>query len=187
MWCRYPHLSWVRCASHSLDLALEDIGKLGPFKRTHEMGRKIATFITNHQRSLGIFRTHSRKQIMKPGETRFYTSYITLQRLMEVKDALQQTVVSAGWSEWAPKQIYAAAAAEVKKAVLDEAGFWETASQMLDLFKPIVKLLRLCDSDVPTMGKARAGALFAGVVSSEIFMIALRLSYWEPKACLNLI
>ncbi len=70
---------------------------------------------------------------------------------------------------------------------MDEAGFWETASQMLDLFKPIVKLLRLCDSDVPTMGKARAGALFAGVVSSEIFLIALRLSYWEPKACLNLI
>ena len=100
--------------------------------------------------------------------------YITMQRLVEVKDALQQTVVSAGWSEWAPQQTYAAAAAEVKRAVLDEAGFWETATQMLDLCKPIVKLLQLCDSNVPTMGKARVGALLTGVLNSGILLTAFR-------------
>lgn len=41
----------------------------------------------------------------------------------------------------------------MKKQILDE-DWWEDLVLMDKLFKPIVDLLRLVDSDLPTMGKA---------------------------------
>lgn len=40
----------------------------------------------------------------------------------------------------------------VKKLILDE-DLWTDIELMVELFKPIVELLRLVDSDLPTMGK----------------------------------
>ena len=43
---------------------------------------------------------------------------------------------------------------KVRKQILDE-DWWEDLGLMDKLFEPIVKLLRLVDSDLPTMGKVR--------------------------------
>lgn len=86
------------------------------------------------------------------GDTRFYTEYIAATRVLQVKSALQETVVSAEYKEWAEKQSYKAEAMRVKKLILDE-DLWTDIELMVELFKPIVDLLRLVDSDLPTMGK----------------------------------
>lgn len=73
--------------------------------------------------------------------------------MLEVKSALQETAVSSEYTAWAVKQSYEAEAMKVKKQILDE-DWWEDLVLMDKLFKPIVDLLRLVDSDLPTMGKA---------------------------------
>ena len=66
---RYPHITWTACASHVLDLLLEDIGKLawaaGPIRRA----RKLVKFITNHHMAQALYRKHSALQLLKPGMT----------------------------------------------------------------------------------------------------------------------
>ena len=88
------------------------------------------------------------------GDTRFYTEYIAASRVLQVKSALQETVVSADYNSWAEKQTYKAEAIRVKKLILED-DVWAEIELTVELFKPIVELLRLVDSDLPTMGKVR--------------------------------
>ena len=62
--------------------------------------------------------------------------------------------MSAEFNAWAEKQTYKQEALKVKKLILDE-DWWEDLILMDKLFKPIVKLLKLVDSDLPSMGKVR--------------------------------
>ena len=66
--CRYPHVTVVKCVAHSLDLLLEDIGKLSYFSDIIEAQKRIVRFITNHHYSLGLFRQFAHKQLLKTGE-----------------------------------------------------------------------------------------------------------------------
>ena len=65
---RYPHISWVHCTAHALDLALEDIGKLPLFKDTCQNMKNIIKFINNHQASHALFLNKSRLRLLTPGD-----------------------------------------------------------------------------------------------------------------------
>ena len=64
--CMYPHVTVVNCVAHSLDLTLEDIGKLPYFSDLIEAQKRIVRFITNHHYSLGLFRQIAQK-LLKTG------------------------------------------------------------------------------------------------------------------------
>ena len=57
----------VKCVAHSLDLMLEDIGKLPYFSDLIEAQKRIVRFITNHHYSLGLLRQFAQKQLLKTG------------------------------------------------------------------------------------------------------------------------
>lgn len=86
------------------------------------------------------------------GDTRFYTEYIAFTRALKVKAHLQETVVSADWGAWADKHTYKAEAARVKRLILDD-DMWAEIEVMEQLFKRVVQLLGLVDSNMPTLGK----------------------------------
>jgi hypothetical protein len=65
-----PHLFWVPCAAHCLDLCLEDIGKLAPVEEIIKEGRELVTFVKNHQMPLSLFRDLSKLELLKPGGCR---------------------------------------------------------------------------------------------------------------------
>jgi len=90
---RFKHSVFSPCAAHCLDLLLEDIGKLAWASCAVDKGRAAVKFITNHHKSLHIFRQHSTVEMLKPGETRFASQFIMLQRINDCRDALQETVV----------------------------------------------------------------------------------------------
>jgi hypothetical protein len=186
--CRYPHVTVVKCVAHSLDLLLEDIGKLSYFSDIIEAQKRIVRFITNHHYSLGLFRQFAHKQLLKTGkcllsitikclyascantvvaltvavhtaaETRFYGAQIVAERMLELKAPIMQTVVSQEWSDWVTgaSAKVRAEAAEVKALVLDEKTFWDRLVVMVDIFQPVVRLLRLADSTVPAASKVSA-------------------------------
>ncbi|XP_059068491.1 uncharacterized protein LOC131858996 [Cryptomeria japonica] len=56
--------------------------------------RDIQMFIWNHHTSLALFRSFSKKEFLKPIETRYATYFILLERMLEVHDPLQLMVVN---------------------------------------------------------------------------------------------
>lgn len=107
-------------------------------------------------------------------ETRFYGAYIVAVRILEIQAALMQTVVSQEWADWAKrsdKKLREEAAA-VKALVLDEAGFWGKLEVMVDVFAPVVKLLGLVDSQVPSASKVSTEPARVCLQSPLLFVIA---------------
>lgn len=62
---RYPHATVVKCVAHSLDLMLEDIGKLSYFSSIIEGQKRVVRFVTNHHYSLGLFRQFAKQELLK--------------------------------------------------------------------------------------------------------------------------
>jgi hypothetical protein len=67
MSCRFPHITWVHCTAHCLDLLLEDIGNLPFFSQVIADQKRVIRFITNHHATLGIFRGLAEKELLKTG------------------------------------------------------------------------------------------------------------------------
>jgi hypothetical protein len=145
-------MSFTPYTLHCLDLLLEDMGKLDWVSSVIAEPRTVLKFITNHQKSLTLFRSLSKLELLKPGETRFATNFIMLQRMHEVKASLQQLVVSDAWGEWNQKSSHEMEGEEVHD-ILTSAAFWKGVKELLVVSKSIVCLLRQCDKGVPVVGK----------------------------------
>lgn len=63
---KYPHITCAPCAAHCLDLLLEDIGKLPWVASVLDDGHNVVKFITIRQKSLALFRSHSKLELLKP-------------------------------------------------------------------------------------------------------------------------
>ncbi|GAQ91180.1 hypothetical protein KFL_007390040 [Klebsormidium nitens] len=151
---RFPWITCSGCVAHGMDLALEDVGKEEWVSPTLKAARDLVKFITNHHKTIALFRQHSDLELLKPGDTRFATSFITLERLLEVKDSLRATVGHPDWTSWAAAQAPATRAlAEDIQELVFTAAFWKEASEIAQLSIPIVKVLRLADCPAPTSGK----------------------------------
>ncbi len=85
----FSWITWTPCTPHCLDLLLEDVGKL-PWAaevaaEVVAEGKAVVKFITNHHQSQALFRGKSALDLLKPGDTRFATNFIMLDRMLEVK------------------------------------------------------------------------------------------------------
>ena len=83
------------------------------------------------------------------------------ERMQELKPAIMQTVVSQEYTDWVkglPKKVKDEALT-VKALALNESGFWRKQEIMVEVFAPIVKLLRLADSALPAASKVSTGCL----------------------------
>ncbi|WIA31485.1 hypothetical protein OEZ86_002378 [Tetradesmus obliquus] len=153
---KYPHITWTICTPHAIDLTLEEIFAIGPFDELISKAKRVVMFINNHQQTLAAYRAleESVLALLKPGETRFATSFIMLQRVHKQSSHLQRLVVSQGWQS-AVARLTAedrGKAAEIKLVILDD-NFWEEAKEAMDVVEPLVSLLRLADGTAPCMGK----------------------------------
>lgn len=156
----HGHLVWTPCTTHQLDLLLESLGKLHWMSETIKDGRSIVTFITGRHKSLALYRTKSlrgeidasKKELLKPGETRFASAFIMLQRLLEVKDALRQTVVDDEWPKWLTGKPYEEEGERVADLILSSQ-FWKKVEDVVKVSEPIVQFLRLTDGRAPIVGK----------------------------------
>jgi hypothetical protein len=128
------------------------VGKLPWAAEVVAEAKAVVKFITNHHRSQALFRGKSALDLLKPGDTRFATNFIMLDRMLEVREALQELVVGWEWREWNRKSNHLDDGDEVKDYVLRN-GFWKNLEKVLALTKGMVALLRECDRGVPIAGK----------------------------------
>jgi hypothetical protein len=149
---RFPHITFIPCTPHCLDLLLEDMGKLDWVSSVIAEARTALKFITNHHKSLALFRSLSKLELLKPRETRFATNFIMLQHMHKMKASLQQLVGSDAWGEWNQKSSHEMEGEEVHN-ILTSAAFWKGVKELLVVSELIVCLLHQCDKGVPVMGK----------------------------------
>lgn len=148
----YPHVICSPCAAHCLDLLLEDWGKLS-FASVVQQVADVVTFINGHEGSRAILRNHSpEKGLLRPGETRFGTNLIMMQRFVELKDVLQEVIVSRQYKAWIQKKSYKTRSEEIMKLILSN-DFWKKCQLYMEINEPVYELLRLIDGNCPAVGK----------------------------------
>lgn len=96
----YPDIYATNCSSHVLDLLLEDIGKFPWAKEVHKEANSIVNFFNLHSQPLAMFREKTDLALIKPADTRFAYQCIIGERLLEVRDALEDTVSSSDFRAW---------------------------------------------------------------------------------------
>jgi len=85
-----PTIFWTPCAAHCIDLMLEDFEKkFEVHKITISKGKKITTFIYGRSMLISMWKKFNNgRDLIRPGATRFATSYLTLRCLHELKGPL---------------------------------------------------------------------------------------------------
>ncbi|KAK3221712.1 hypothetical protein Dsin_008737 [Dipteronia sinensis] len=97
---KMPSIFWSSCATHTINLMLEGIGKQPKFKNTLEEAKSFTIFIYAHHTTLALMRTFTRKRdIVRPRVTRFASAFLTLQSLLEKKDKLRALFTSTDWEK----------------------------------------------------------------------------------------
>ncbi|PRQ22552.1 putative transcription factor/ chromatin remodeling BED-type(Zn) family [Rosa chinensis] len=146
-----PNIFWTSCATHTLNLMLQGIGNQPRFKGVIERAKSFTIYIYAHHKTLALMRKFTKKRdIVRPGVTRFATAFLTLQSLMEKKNELRAMITSDEWNESKhAKSVKGKAAMNIALS----ASFWNGVSLCLKVFAPLVKVLRLVDGDrKPSMG-----------------------------------
>ena len=155
----YPHIFIQGCATHAMDLLMEDMGKAPWVKEVLDKAKNLVKFIKNRQMPLAVFRKHeARFSLLMPGKTRFACNFIMIDRLLEVRESLEQTVVDPQYLAYANKKSLSARDKQllsrtVRRVVLDES-FWTRCQNFRDMVAPVVYALREFDGKQPSTGKA---------------------------------
>ncbi|GKB29831.1 putative transcription factor/ chromatin remodeling BED-type(Zn) family protein [Tanacetum coccineum] len=146
-----PKIFWTSCATHTINLMLEGIGALPRFKKILDQAKKLTIFIYSHHKTLAMMRDFTkRKDIVRPGVTRFASSFLTLQSLSEKKEQLRHMFSSTKWEEC---RFSGTVKGKAAFATVLSTAFWAGVTLCLKVFTPLVKVLRMVDADwKPSMG-----------------------------------
>ncbi|KAL3522357.1 hypothetical protein ACH5RR_015191 [Cinchona calisaya] len=151
---RYPTICWSPCAAHCINLILKDIGELSDVKALVDLASTVTVFMYNHKFTLNWLRkSKGWKEIIRPGETRFATTFIALKSLYDWKENLQALVTSEDYKKF----LKMAKGKEAKQIVLNDK-FWNNSLILVRIMGPLIRLLRVCDVDEkPSMGYVYEG------------------------------
>ena len=112
-------------------------------------------FITNHSNIHGLFRSHSRLELLKIAKTRFASYYLTFRHLLKVRDSLAAMVSSPHGQllkEKATTIIDKQGFEQVEETAPDGL-FWARVREILNFTKPIYNMIRFVDTDKPVIGE----------------------------------
>ncbi|CAH9123996.1 unnamed protein product [Cuscuta epithymum] len=147
-----PKIFWTSCGTHTINLMLEAISKLPNFKGVIQRAKSFTVFIYAHHKTLALMRKFTQREIVRPGVTRFASSFLTLQSLLEKKQELKSLVTSLEWDN--TKLSKTVKGKEAYETIIRNQ-FWDSVELCLRVFTPLVKVLRLVDGDdKPSMGFA---------------------------------
>ncbi|XP_025828707.1 uncharacterized protein LOC112903695 [Panicum hallii] len=151
LYVKRPNLFWTSCATHTINVVLEGIRKMRKFKNTLDSAKSLTIFIYAHHKTLSVMRKFTKKRdIVRPGVTRFASTFLTLQSLYEKKDQLRMMSQSEEWEKIS--HVKKSAKGVQATATLVKPSFWNGVSLCLRVFEPLVNVLRMVDGDTkPSM------------------------------------
>ncbi|KAH7282851.1 hypothetical protein KP509_35G050100 [Ceratopteris richardii] len=148
----YPKITWTPCASHSLDLLMEDIGSLPWVENILSKAKFIVKFVTSRPKVQNIFRSHSDLELQKPAFTRFCYIFIVLDRVLRVRKGLLRTVVAEEWYQIPEARDGDPLFMRFSSLVMGEDAFWSKAEVLIAALQPVYSVLRITDMEGSTLG-----------------------------------
>jgi len=182
----YDNIFWTPCVVHTLNLALKSICEPKvPRNKEEEIVWKelefintvrrdaaaIKNFIMNHGMRLSMFKKFSRLRLLSIAETRFASVVCMLKRMVEVKMALQQMVISEEWSIYKDDDQISGF---VRETVLNNV-WWGNVEYIHKITTPIHDMIRLADTNTPCLH------LIYEMWDSMIEQIKKEIYLWEGK------
>ena len=155
-----PHMYVQGCATHCLDLLLEDWAQHDWMKKIIKKTQLICVFIKNHHRSQAIFRRLSLDLSIKvPTKTPFATNFIMIDRFIQVRNALKRMVIDDDWFIFMDdlkrkSHTFYMKCFAIRWFVRFD-GFWNMCENFLYMVILVVNALRVFNSKAPAMGLAR--------------------------------
>ncbi|XP_057418760.1 uncharacterized protein LOC130712967 [Lotus japonicus] len=145
---KYENIFWTPCAAHCINLLLKDIGCLPHIADLASKASKVTIFIYNHMIFLSWLRKRSSwKEIVRPGVTRFATTFITLKSISDHKSDLQALVVNQHFTG------HKLSTGKLVSGIILDSKFWRDCEVVSNIAAPIIRLLRIVDGDEkPSMG-----------------------------------
>ncbi|XP_024536026.1 uncharacterized protein LOC112348162 [Selaginella moellendorffii] len=147
---RYPKIQWAACFAHCLNNALKDFGVLPWMATLLERGKSLVIFVRNHSHILALLVEFTHKRLLRYCDTRFGYNFIMMERLVELREALQQMFVCPAYR--ARPESKSRAGRDSYATVFDDS-FWQQVKDMLEVSKDVMLLLRVVDGDIPAIGK----------------------------------
>ncbi|CAI5468656.1 unnamed protein product [Closterium sp. Yama58-4] len=155
---QYPHIEIVPCATHVLDLLLEDFGSMDWAQEVVPKATNMISFLRSHTWTRAFLRCpelHGEEkslQPLRPAGTRFGTQYIAVSRLREIRPQLTKMVTHKDWEEKGRKQ---QTGKTFEAAVLD-VEWWGKVDTFCKVMELPYKVMRKTDGPA----KGMMGALY---------------------------
>ncbi|XP_042441219.1 uncharacterized protein LOC122026547 [Zingiber officinale] len=146
------NLYWTPCAAHCIDLILEDFEKkLEVHKETITKARRVATYIYSRTLLISMLRHFTKsRDLIRPATTRFATAYLTLSCFKELKVFLMTMFSSQSWKT---SRFAKTNEGKCVEQTISDSKFWHNVVVCLKAAIPLIKVLRLVDSEEkPAMG-----------------------------------
>lgn len=147
---KFPHIFWSPCTSHSIRQLMENIAELDWIKPIVLYAKGIEQCMLTFQRSSPSVFTQDLKQSSDPLSAKFAPSYYLVHRIFEIKQALQEVVVSEEWKEWKLMTL-SEDNISIEASILGD-NFWSRTHLFLQLCEPFVRLLATFNIDKSVMG-----------------------------------
>ena len=94
-------------------------------------------------------REFTKGELSRPAITRFATTFLSLESLLNEYQALRRMFCSQQWLFW--KDNTKPDAIAVKVSLLGDS-LWEKVTEIINFTEPLVKILRIMDGEKPAMG-----------------------------------
>ncbi|ONI17929.1 hypothetical protein PRUPE_3G186900 [Prunus persica] len=175
----FPTLYWSPCVATSIDLILEDFGKVEWINSVIEQARSVTRFIYKHVVILNMMRRYTfGNDIVRLGVTRFATNFTTLKQMADLKFNLQSMVTS---KEWMCCPYSKTPEGSAVLDVLSNHSFWSACILVTHLTNPLLRVLRI----VGSQKRAAMGYVFAGIyraketIKRELVKREEYMVYWD--------
>jgi hypothetical protein len=128
------------CTAYALNLLLQDWGLSQWASSVVEDAQKIVKFIRACHVPLALFRKHAAihaqgLSLLSPGAIRFATNFLMVARVLDVKEALKQTVTDIEWDTYVrtlsdtQRKPVRTQAREVRRLILgNDSEFWQSCA-----------------------------------------------------------
>jgi hypothetical protein len=146
-----PNIFWTGCAAHCIDLMLEDIGKIPSVQQTIADARAVTIFLYAHTRVLDLMRKYLGKDLVRSGITRFATAYLNLKSIHDKKIELEK-LFRCDDLHFMDGGFLKTKRGKEAMTLISSDSFWKGIKEAINLFEPLVMVLRRVDGDVPAMG-----------------------------------
>lgn len=146
---KFPHIVPLGCLAHLLHLLCSDILSCQTAHAFIANAVQVVKTITHSHILKALFdeilaadkKFKDRISLKVPGKTRWGSHLLCLESLQSNKVALQTLVVSEKAQSYLKP--------EIKKRILDDDVFWVRINKMIELIKPIVRMITTLESNEP--------------------------------------